>query len=70
MAAGVREDGSLCRPFVSEEEFGDELHQARWVGGDHVAEVGAADIAVDGGGAEELRVIEGVEGFDAELQGL
>ena len=52
-----------------EEKFGAELKQARWCGADDVAEGGAVDISVDGLRSEELRVIEDVERFEAELNG-
>ena len=35
---------------------------------DDLSEACAADISVDGGGAEELRMIEDVEGLDPELE--
>src|ERR1700683_3312659 len=45
-----------------EDEFDGGLHQARTGGADYLAEGGAADVAVDRRGAEELRVVEDVEG--------
>ena len=46
------------------------MHQARRHGVDDLAEGAAADVSIDGAGAEELGVIEDVEDLEAELQRL
>ena len=51
-------------------QLGGQLHLARSVGADDPPEVAAADVAVNRSGAEELRVIENVEGFGAKLERL
>ena len=52
-----------------EDELHRQLHLARRHGVHDLAEAGAAaDVSVDRGGAEELRMVEDVEGFHAELQ--
>ena len=63
--------GGRCTVALNrlEDEFDGGLHQARAGGADYLAEGGTADVAIDGCGAEELRVVEGVECFGAELEG-
>src|SRR5271154_1495494 len=49
------------------EEFCAELDKPRRVSAQKLAENRAVDIAVHGLGSEELRMVESVEAFDAEL---
>ena len=51
-----------------EQELEAELDEARRSSADHVAECGAVNISVNCLRAEKLRVVEGVECFDAELE--
>ena len=51
-----------------ESEFRSELNQPGRCGAHHLTEGPAADISIDGLRAKELRVIEHVERFEAELQ--
>ena len=57
-------------PLILEEEFRGQLNQTGWIGADHLAEGGTADIAVDRLRSEELRVVEDIEAFQAELERL
>ena len=63
------------RPFATDsnslslkEKFGAELNKPRRGGAQHLAERRAADISVNRLRSEELRVIEGVERFQAHLK--
>ena len=46
-----------------------QLHQSRRHGADCLAEIAARNIALDGGRAEELCVVDEIEGFGAHFQG-
>lgn len=52
----------------SKVELGRQLDEAGRLGAHNVAEGGAADVAVDGGRAEELGVVGGIEGFQAQFE--
>lgn len=52
-----------------EGEFGNQLNQPGSSGAHYLPEVGAADVAGDGRGAVELRVVEDIEGFHAFFRG-
>lgn len=56
------------KPSALEEKFCAKLDEAGWRGADDIAESRAVNVAVNGLRAEELRMVERVEGFDAELQ--
>jgi hypothetical protein len=56
------------RSNLLKKEFRAQLHKARRIGADDLAEGGTANIAVDGLGPEELSVIENVETLDAKLE--
>ena len=60
------------RPYPAgrplERELGGELNESRRGGGCDLAERRAHDVAVHGAGAVELRVVEDVERFEANLE--
>jgi hypothetical protein len=60
--------GAGCEATWLENELGGGLHQAGRGGGYYLSEGRAVDIAIDGRGAIELSVVEGVETLEAELQ--
>ena len=62
-----RSIASTC--WSLEEELCPQLNQTWRTGADGLAKGGTADIAVNGLRPEELRVIENVERFEAELEG-
>ena len=51
-------------------EFRAQLHEARRIGVDHLAEIGTADVAVDGLRSEKLGVVENVKTLEPKLQRL
>src|ERR1700733_10833457 len=50
-----------------EKDLERDLHQARRLRLDHIAEVGIENLPLHRGGAEELRVVEGVKRLEATL---
>jgi hypothetical protein len=60
----------LLQSVSLEDKFCAQLHEARRIGADDLAEVGAADVAVDGLRPEKLGMIENVETLDPKLQRL
>src|ERR1700683_3452374 len=59
---------ALIRYPPLERELQRELHQARRLRLDHIAEVGIENLPLHRGGAKELRMVEGVKRLEPELQ--